>query len=379
MPKLLFILAVFLLANTAAALDHVRFNHNGRERSEEGKILAEDHERIDFLARDGQAYDILKSNIIARSSDNAPFVPYTKAEVVERLRIEFPPRDGYHILNMPGSFIIVYTTSRDFANWYARLLQRLHERYVAHWRRHGVELSEPEFPMVAVVLPNEAAFRRHAQQERVPLSREQVAYYHKLTNRIVLFDMSGVQALHAGSQRTVANIQMFLAQPEAFNNIRTVVHEAVHQVGFNTGMHPRFVRSPMWVLEGLAMFHEVPDQRNRDVGWSIGPHVNHYRLNHLRQYLFARHHMESPIIRMIQDDRLFTRPETALDNYALAWGLFYYLERRRPRELAAYLRLLQSKTADSEDTAESRLRDFESAFGSDWDRFHNEFLDYARR
>ena len=375
-----FFLALVFSLETAAALEYLRFVHNGREQNEEGQILGEDQRGLDFQARDGQAYHIPWENLITRRSDDTPFVPYTKAEVIERLRQEFPANQGYNFLDPHayGSFVIVYTTSRDFANWYGRLLQRLHEQYSAHWKRHGVELSTPEYPMVAIVFADERSFRQYAQREGVNILREQCAYYHKLTNRIVVYDMSGMQAQQAGNQRRIPfNIQRFLAQPNAPDNIRAVIHEAVHQVGFSTGMHPRFVSNPFWVYEGLAVFHEVPDPRNRDIGWTLGPHLNQPRLHHLRQFLPRQH--ESPIIKMLQEDELFSMPATALDNYALAWGVFYFLERRRPKELAAYLKVLQEKTVNSEDTAEIRIKDFESCFGSDWDKFDREFLDFIRR
>jgi hypothetical protein len=82
---------------------------------------------------------------------------------------------------------------------------------------------------------------------------------------------------------------------------------------------------------------------------------------------------------MLQDDDLFRRPETALDNYALAWGLTYYLVIRKPREFAAYLKILQEKTPLSEDSGEIRIRDFEAAFGSDWNTFDRDFLNFISR
>ena len=375
-----FFLTLFFFLESASALEYLRFTHNGRERNEEGRILGEDRRGIDFQARDGQAYYIPWRNVLTRSSDDTPFVPYTKAEVMDRLRQEFPPSEGYNFLDLYGygSFIVVYTTSRDFANWYARLLQRLHEQYAAHWKRHGVELTTPEFPMVAIVLSNEEGFRQHARQEGVNILHEQCAYYHKLTNRIVVYDMSGMQAQPAANRRRVTSIQMFLSQPDAQHNIRAVIHEAVHQVGFSTGMHPRFIPNPVWVYEGLATFHEVPDSRNREIGWTFGPHINRARLDHLRRYLSGPH-MESPIIKMIKDDKLFDQPETALNNYALAWGLIYYLERSRPKELTAYLKILQEKTEESQDSAEIRVKDFESCFGSDWSKFDRDFTDFVRR
>ncbi|MCL2006256.1 MAG: DUF1570 domain-containing protein [Planctomycetaceae bacterium] len=377
-------LCIFLFfCQSALALEYIRFVHNGTERNEEGEILAEDRRGLDFLARDGQAFHITWDNLITRRSDDTPFVPYTKPELLEKLWQEFPPNEGFHFLDTPayGPFIVVYTTSRDFANWYARLLQRLYEQYNAHWKRRGVELETPEFPLVAVVLSNKERFRQYARQDGVNILEEQCAYYHKLTNRIVVYDISGMQTFREGDRRRMGTMP-FLMQPEAAGNIRTVVHEAVHQVGFNTGMHPRFVDSPIWIYEGLAVFHEVPDQRNRDLGWSLGPYVNPSRLLHLRRYLLRLQSaptVQRPIQAMIMDDRLLSNSATALDNYALAWGLFYYLERTRSQELAAYLQLLQGKTVASEDSPEIRIADFESCFGDDWDRLYREFGDYIRR
>ena len=362
---------------TASALEYVRFMHQGKERSEEGRIVFAERGGIAFEARDGRLYAITSRNIIAQSRDEIPFVPYTKAEMLERLKEEFPPNEGYHFLDTHGPFIVVYTTSRAFANCCGALLERVRDMYVSHWRRLGVELTAPELPLVAIVLSSEERYRQYAVQEGIKnLFPEQRAYYHQQTNRIVLHDMTGQQALREGDQRRAnpADLRNFLEQPE---NIMTVVHEAVHQVGFNTGMHPRYAPNPVWLYEGLAILHEVPDMRSR-FGWSLGPHVNRPRLVQLRRYL-EKPHQESPIRKMIQDDKLFSNSATALDNYALAWGITYYLAKRRPKELTAYLKMLQVKTHESDDNNEIRIREFEDSFGSDWDAFHKDFANFLRR
>jgi hypothetical protein len=375
----LLLLALALCSETASALESVRFQHQGQERNEEGRIILEAPKGIALEARDGQFYVITPKNLVARTSDDTPFVPYTKAEILERLKDEFPPSEGFYFLEY-DPFIVVYTTSKAFANWYGRLLQRLHEQYVLHWKRNGVELSKPEFPLIAIVLSSEERFRQYAKQDGAALSNEQCAYYHKLTNRIAMYDMSGKQAFQEGNQRraTSVDIERFLAQPDSYNNILTVIHEAVHQVGYNTGMHPRHVpANPVWLCEGLAVYHEVPDLNNR-YGWTPGPHINRPRLKQLRLYL-GKGQQESPIQTMIQEDELFRKPDSALENYALAWGVTYFLAKKRPKELAMYLKRLQEKRPDSEDSGEIRIHDFESCFGSDWEKLYREFYGFLRR
>ena len=376
---LLLLFGFILSLDTVSALEYVHFKHQGKEQTEEGRVIHEAPEGIAFESRDGQYFVITSKNLLSRKSDEAPFVPYTKTEMIERLQKEFPPDKGFYYLDTHDPFIIVYTTSKPFANWYGNLLKKLHEQYVLHWTRLGVKLTQPEFLMVAIVLSNEERFRQYAKQDSVPLLKEQCAYYHKSTNRIAMYDMSGQQALREGIQRraNAADIQGFLRQPDSYNNIRSVIHEAVHQVGFNTGMHPRFTPNPIWLCESLAVFHEVPDPKNR-IGWTLGPHINRDRLEQLKRYL-GKPQQESPIRKMIRDDNLFKQPDTALDHYALAWGLTYYLVKKRPKELAAYLAILQEKTLNSDDDAAIRLQEFESCFGDDWKTFDKECFNFLRR
>ena len=377
----LFLLPAFVLPlETVSALEYVHFRHRGKERNEEGRIILEESAGIALETRDSRLYVISPRNLISRRSDDVPFTAYTKAEMIERLRVEFPPDEKYGYLDTHDPFIVVYTTEQPFANWCGNLLKKLYEQYTLHWKRLGVELAAPEFPLVAVVLSSEERYRQFAEQDGVTLSPEQCAYYHKLTNRIVMYDMSGQQVFREGNRRrtTAADIQRFLTQPGSYNNIMAVIHEAAHQVGYNTGMHPRHAPNPVWICEGLAIFHEVPDPKNRQIGWTLGPHVNRYRLEQLRRYL-GKPNLESPIQQMIQNDSLFRKPDTAFDNYALAWGVTYYLFKRRPKELTAYLKILQEKTSESDDSDEIRIKDFESCFGENWNAFYRDFFDFLRR
>lgn len=387
--KFRFFLFIFFLLTifpgTAPALEYLRFIHQKRDISEEGRIVLEAQEEgIVFEARDGQLYVISTGNIIARRQDDIPFEPYTKTEMIGRLEKEFPKSEGYQYLDMFDPFIVIYTTSRPFANWQGRLMEKLYTQYVSFWKRHGVELTQPEFPMVAIVLSNEGHFRQYASQEGILLSARQCAFYHRLTNRIVLYDMSGLSALQEQNGRPVtpADIERFVKHRNSHFHITTVIHEATHQVGFNTGMHSRYMLEPLWIREGLAVFHEVPDQRN-SLGWTTGPHVNLPRLEQLRKFL-EKPQQQSPIQNMIQDDELLKNEKTAPDNYALAWGVVYYLEKKRPKELAEYLKLFQKKDFESDDIDEVqmkdiRMKDFESCFGCDWGGFYKDFYDFLRR
>ena len=67
----------------------------------------------------------------------------------------------------------------------------------------------------------------------------------------------------------------------------TIIHEATHQLAFNCGMQNRYADIPLWLSEGIAIYFETPDLRNKR-GWrSIGS-VNRVRLAEFRRYLRSR-------------------------------------------------------------------------------------------
>ncbi|MFM8436592.1 MAG: hypothetical protein ACKOBP_14880, partial [Planctomycetia bacterium] len=88
------------------------------------------------------------------------------ADVGERESIESPaasptPRElGADVLRtLPEGFdqlatrhyVICFDTSRDYAKWAGALFERLHEAFVAYWRRAGLDVDDPARPLVVVI------------------------------------------------------------------------------------------------------------------------------------------------------------------------------------------------------------------------------------
>jgi hypothetical protein len=374
------VLPLFFMAGSAFALDYVKFEYRGKEREEAGRIVMRASDGIAFQARDGQFYVIAPDKMLAKpQQDDKEFKPYTKNEVLARLKKEFPESGGWKIFEK-DRFIIVYTTSKAFAQWYAQLLEKLADGYISYWKgtQRKVPLERPKFPLVAVVLANFEEFRRFAGIEGFTMMQGQCAYYNKATNRIVLCDLSGLEANRKDDKKRVSHqeMQVFLDKPNAAFNIASAVHEAAHCIGFNCGMHPRFGPVPLWLCEGLAVFHEVPDKNSKS-GWSASIKVNDNRLGDLRKYL--NKNPDEPIQKMLQNDKVFQEADTALDNYAMAWGLTYYLVNKRPKDFAAYLEIIRQKKVTSPDSPEIRIQDFEKCFGNDWKQFYKDCGAYLKK
>ena len=69
-----------------------------------------------------------------------------------------------------------------------------------------------------------------------------------------------------------------LARPEAEQSVATIIHEATHQIAFNSGLQTRFADVPLWVSEGMAVFFETPDLQSAK-GWRTIGAVNTTRLD----------------------------------------------------------------------------------------------------
>jgi hypothetical protein len=372
-----FFFIFFWTTGCVFALDYVEFSERGKTRKEEGRIILEAQDGLAFESRDGQYFVVPPDLLLSRTSDEKLFKPYTQREIVERLKEEFPESRGFHLFET-NHFFVIYTTSLGFAQWYGQLLEKLYIGYHSFWKEQDIMLSQSPFPMVAIVHSNPSGFLRYAQSEGFQLMRGQCAYYNKSSNRVVMCDLSGLETYREGDKyrASARDIQVFLNQPNATNNISAVIHEAVHLVGFSCGMHTRFAPNPLWLCEGLAVFHEVPDS-GKKIGWSRTPKPNFQRLNTLKNYL--QQNPAEPLQTIIQSDMPFNNVATVTNSYAMAWGLTYYLIKRRPKEFTAYLKKLQEKTILSEDSPEIRIQDFEKCFGNNWNKLLKDCIDYLKK
>src|SRR5262245_63767441 len=64
-----------------------------------------------------------------------------------------------------------------------------------------------------------------------------------------------------------------------WHNLSTTIHEATHQIAFNSGCHRRFADNPVWLAEGLAMYFETPEVHGNKIVWSSAGNLNTPRLD----------------------------------------------------------------------------------------------------
>ncbi|MDR3110168.1 MAG: DUF1570 domain-containing protein [Planctomycetaceae bacterium] len=370
---ILFALFVLLTCLPVYGLDTITFKEvgGGLQRTVVGRIVVEAGDALILEGRDGQIFVIRKTLLIDRKTDDIEFSPMTMKELEESIKSEFP---DFSILKS-DYYLIAYNTSPVYAKWVKSLLERLRDSLGQFWRTRGVPLKKPQFPLVAIVFASKEQFARYAISEIG--SDNMAAYYNRFTNRIILADLTSIESNDdvknsRNKKLTSAQLENLLNRPAAAFNIATVIHEATHQVAFNGGMHDRLALSsyPLWVIEGIAVMHEVPD-RDKKIGWGITLKPNDYRFEHLIEYWRKRPDRAFDLI--IKSDKMLRNPKTALDAYALAWGLVYFLVTERKVQFTTYLQKLAKKDVTTHDTQEQRMSEFEECFGDDWDKLYQDF------
>jgi hypothetical protein len=373
--RILCVLALLaaMAAGPARALDTVEFSRGGKTHQAQGRMLltAQDGGWL-FQGRDGMLWAVPPDEQVRRTEDATPFAPLPNDEYIRQTLASLPRGFDVH---QTAHYLIFHDTSKAYAQWCGSLFERLYMAFTNYWTRRGLKLSEPEFPLVAVVFADKRGYVAHAQPDLGEAADSMIGYYHLMNNRMTMYDLTGQQGQRAPGRTGAGPVSQFLAQPDAQRTVATIVHEATHQIAFNCGLHQRLSDSPLWLCEGIAMFFETPDLTSTK-GWRGVGALNQSRVMQLKGYLGRR--PIGSLKTLIVDDARFRDAAKSLDAYAEAWALTYFLINQYPKAFNGYIEAIAAKKPLLEDGPEKRLKEFEQHFG-DLEKLDIEFLRYVRR
>ena len=358
------------LALPALAVDRVTFRRDGKTTEAVGRLLVEAQDGgLLLLDRGGTIWAIPPEEQVSHAHDDQPFKPLTRDELSKQVLAELP--QGFKV-HSTSHYLIFYDTSPVYAQWCGSLFERLYMAFTNSWARKGFELKTPEFPLVAIVFAQRESYLKHSRPDLGKAAESIVGYFNLASNRMTMYDLTGVEAAGHGRRRgtSAAQINQILSRPDALQTVSTIVHEATHQIAFNCGLHARLSDCPLWFSEGIAVYFETPDLRSAK-GWGGVGAVNEPRLEQFRGYLSTR--PADSLETLIRDDSRFRDQKQAADAYAEAWALTYFLIRQRPKEYIAYLAMLSKKPPLGQDSPKKRLDEFRQVFG-DLKQLDAEFL-----
>jgi hypothetical protein len=321
------------------------------ERAYLGTSLWHDSDQCALLQQDGSIVRLMLSDVESFRQISPRFRPMTANQLVRELRKEFRNLQ----VDSSGNSIVVAP------NGMARELAELHHDtwgvYQDYFRRRDFDVSRSEMPFVTVVYPTFDEFSTVAETHGVQVSSTMKGYYHALSNRIVMFVPPDVASSSDSSGLHVP--QTAFASIDEVDLLQTLAHEAVHQFGFNTGLHRRIGDNPRWVVEGLAM------QFEGEAGLASNTATQQQRMNRDRfvWYMQSMSRRQTPELlqALITGDELFV--EDAVGAYSLAWGLTFFLMETQREDFVDYLSEQAALAPEQSLDGPAAIERFEDAFG----------------
>jgi hypothetical protein len=358
----------------------IEFNSPDGQTAPSGKVLGEVLLRYEdasmlLLTEDGQLWTLKTDDILSVTPSTRPMQPLSSDQIYERFKGQLPSGFGIY---KTKNYVLIYNTSDIYVKWVAELFERLHRNFYNYWKSKGFKLSEPRFPLVAVVFSNKASYMSYAQREIGDTAEAMIGYYNMKTNRMVTYDLTGVDGLVPSGTRVSSDavIRHILSQPQAERTVATIVHEASHQLAYNSGLQVRLADNPLWLSEGLAMFFETPDASSSK-GWGGVGKVNTHNLRLFAQYVPNR--PADSLLTLISSDKRLREAATAGQAYPESWALTYFLLNAKSKQFIAYLKELAQQPPLGEVTPRERIELFKRHFGEDLEVLDRELMNFYRR
>lgn len=317
---------------------------------------------------------MMTAGLLAAPPANQPTAAQSRdAATMQRLAREFP--SGV-FLRKTAHYMLVYDTPHAWAESRANLLERAYANFYHVMKQAGFDPEPIDCHLVGVLFNDHRKYLAYGKQRDGLDVSLTGGYYSPRTNRIAMFNAasdpkldkpraqmaqleqtidqararadaaaeSGDSSLaqHYRGIQTHAVEQLSLMRNQfermaGLNNISQTIHEATHQLAFNSGIQSRFVLNPFWLSEGLATSFETMMPAA-----STGPADDNFsRRRALTQAVGAG--------QLIPLATFITRVQIADANddqrerlYGQAWGLFHFLyTTRRP----ALIRFMQQTAA----------------------------------
>jgi hypothetical protein len=327
----------------------IRLTVNGQQQ--EGTPLLFNEQQVFLLTRSGRLLEFAPAEATNFVQLSGPFKSYSPAELRGQLLREFGK--GFDVSG-GGRFLVVHPAGQQ--DVWAPRFEELQRSFAHYFAARGLKLPEPRFPLVAVVFARQPDFARYASAEGNQASSSMLGYYSPATNRIVMYDNTAGRAKSGSTDWT--------------SNAETIIHESLHQVAFNSGLHNRFGQTPRWVAEGLGTLFEARGVWNSRQYPAAGERVNRGQLESFRRYLPRR--KSSAIAEIVSADRPFE--VDGMGAYAEAWALTHFLSETEPKKYLQYLQRTAGKKSFEAYLGPQRLRDFTDHFGSNFEMLNARLL-----
>ncbi len=354
---------------------NVEFKHKSGKTNSIGEVVVKAQDGgLLLLTPDGQLWTLQPEDILSQSESATPMKAQSSEEIYAKFKLQVA--EGFKV-HKTQHYVIIYNTSEPYAQWVGEMYEGLYRKFHNFWKSKKIELEEPRFPLVAIVFNNKEAYLAYSEREIGETAKALIGYYDMNSNRMISFDLTGVAGAAGGGRLNSSQlISQAFAQPGAERTLATNVHEAVHQLSFNTGLQVRLSDCPVWFSEGMAMFFETPDTSSVRGGATVGK-INPYNWQVFAGYLPRR--PADSLTTLITDDSRMRSPDTAKEAYGESWALTYFLLKAKSKQYVAYLEDLRQLEPLVATPPRDRVAMFKRHFGDDLEELDKEFITFMRR
>ena len=271
------------------------------------------------------------------------------AETRDRLQSEFGP--DYQNLQPRTSW---WSNPKDGVIGGRNYLSNPIAPCTSYMTRRCVKIRSGNFPMVAVVFPDESGMRH--EFDRLDIDVGRVAGLYSVNSYRVM--------THDGTR--------------ASSVMATVRHEAAHQSAFNSGAHSRINDTPRWITEGIGQMFEPAAMTDPRGATQLADRVNKESLQYLRQKVLATDagRFVQTAMNLVSNDMMFKDEKQINEGYAVAWALMFYLAERQPKAFAKLLNETAGRRPFQTYQRRDRIADFERIVGMDTFEFSRKTLRY---
>ncbi|GAB5405461.1 MAG: DUF1570 domain-containing protein [Aureliella sp.] len=283
----------------------------------------------------GEMLFLNQREIVSHRRTRESFRPASQAAVRARMQNELG--DGYETL-ISGPYVIA--APRGNVNRWKTRFDSLLSGYFRYFGVRDWRLEQADFPLQVYVLGSREQFVAYSARNGASAAANTIGSYFPDTNVCIMYELPGLTGTD-------------WSETEA-----TIVHEAVHQLAFNTGVHERLFENPLWCVEGLATLFEEPSVYDpRASSSTVATRINDRQAKVVEQFCRRGGKLEDALAQIVGSDDMFgSDPQLA---YASAWALTFYLTERMPRQYMELMRAQQSRGFGHYPTR-SRIGDFQN-------------------
>lgn len=350
---------ISLLAQEVKTIQ-IEFRTKNIDRNTIGEVLVEDRQgNIVLLTPDGRLWPLHAEEIVSREDVEETMEALSQEEIFAKIKEELP--QGFSTIRKKH-YVIVYNSTREYANYVGAQFELVYKNFSNYWRRHhGIKLQAPRFPLVALVFRDRASYLKYAIRDVGKQTAEQtIGYYNQESNLMVTYNINAQSGFDAS---------------KAERNLATIVHEAVHQMAYNSGLQVRLADNPRWLSEGLAMFFESPTMKpvrgKVQITWNMGG-VNVHNLTKFRQ---AKGRIQPGTL-----NRLVANDEWLLSNgevsYPYSWALTYFLIKQKKKAFTDFIEELAAYQTLNTVAEPDRVALFKKHFGDDLEKMEVAMVKY---